>query len=158
MNKRIQKITNELLYRIQQPTKSTLRYIIRDSLVSGFSVTVSSRSMSFALELHHQGKRKRLTIGKFPFVDAIQARQQALALLVQDDLSDWLKEQQNVSPQAAQDLESDETLAELIKRYAKIRQLKDRTLSDIQSLCRRYLPDYLEQPAQALTKAHCLFA
>ena len=79
--KKVQKLSDELLYSLNQPEDSKCRFVLRDSLVSSFSVTVSSRSMSFFLEANHLGKRKSIAIGRFPHVCVLDARKRAIDIL-----------------------------------------------------------------------------
>ena len=158
MGNKFAKLTDDLLAHVKQPKTSSNRFMIRDSLVAGFFVTVSSRSISYGLTVNEQGKRKALSLGKYPHLSVVQARQTALELQTSNDIistithrKSSLKQQQHTSTNLRGHITSNETLAELIARYGNIRQLKPRTLSDIYSLCKRYLLSYLQQPAQQLT-------
>lgn len=158
MGNKFAKLTDDLLAQVKQPKISSNRFMIRDSLVAGFFVTVSSRSISYGLTVNEQGKRKALSLGKYPHLSVIKARQAALELQTSNDIiatinhrKTSLKQQQQTTTNLRGHITSDETLAELIARYGNIRQLKPRTLSDIHSLCKRYLPSYLDSPAHQLT-------
>lgn len=158
MGNKFAKLTDDLLAQVKQPKTSSNRFMIRDSLVAGFFVTVSSRSISYGLTVNEQGKRKALSLGKYPHLSVIKARQAALELQTSNDIiatithrKTSLKQQQQTTTNLRGHITSDETLAELIARYGNIRQLKPRTLSDIHSLCKRYLPSYLDNPAHQLT-------
>lgn len=158
MGNKFAKLTDDLLAQVKQPKTSSNRFMIRDSLVAGFFVTVSSRSISYGLTVNEQGKRKALSLGKYPHLSVIKARQAALELQTSNDIiatithrKTSLKQQQQTTTNLRGHITNDETLAELIARYGNIRQLKPRTLSDIHSLCKRYLPSYLDSPAHQLT-------
>lgn len=158
MSNKFAKLTDDLLAQVKQPKNSSNRFMIRDSLVAGFFVTVSSRSISYGLTVNEQGKRKALSLGKYPHLSVIKARQAALELQTSNDIiatithrKTSLKQQQHTTTNLREHITSNETLAELIARYGNMRQLKPRTLSDINSLCKRYLPSYLDSPAQQLT-------
>ncbi len=148
MGNKFAKLTDELLAQVKQPKRSSSRFIIRDSLVAGFFVTVSSRSISYGLTVNEAGKRKALSLGKFPYLSVLKARQMALELQsINDTISAItlhqtpLKSLQVAVPKLGVNASvSHETLSQLINRYASIRQLKPRTLSDMLSLCKRYPP------------------
>ncbi len=158
MASKFAKLTDDLLAQVKQPKISSNRFMIRDSLVSGFFVTVSSRSISYGLTVNESGRRKALSLGKYPHLSVIKARQAALELQTHSNAiaslivrKTSLNSHQDTNSNLVVTSSTNETLSELITRYGSIRQLKPRTLSDIHSLCKRYLPSYLERPAQQLT-------
>ena len=85
MGNKFAKLTDDLLAQVKQPKTSSNRFMIRDSLVAGFFVTVSSRSISYGLTVNEQGKRKALSLGKYPHLSVIKARQAALELQTSND-------------------------------------------------------------------------
>ena len=159
MGNKFAKLTDDLLAHVKQPKRSSSRFNIRDSLVAGFFVTVSSRSISYGLTVNEAGKRKAISLGKFPYLSVLKSRQAALELQTTNQTITAItlhkttqKAIQVTTPKLSDTLTaSNEILSQLITRYASIRQLKPRTLSDMLSLCKRYLPTYLDSPAHQLT-------
>ncbi len=74
-------LTDQFLSRVKQPQKAQDRFIIRDSLLAGFAVVVSSKSISYTFTKQINQKRKHIVIGKFPFESCEQARIKAFDLL-----------------------------------------------------------------------------
>lgn len=60
-------LTDQFLSRIKQPQKAQDRFIIRDSLLAGFAVVVSSKSISYMFTKQSNKKRNYIVIGKYPF-------------------------------------------------------------------------------------------
>jgi len=87
MGNKFAKLTDDLLAQVKQPKKSSSRFIIRDSLVAGFFVTVSSRSIGYGLTVNESGKRKALSLGQFPYLSVLKARQMALELQSTNDVT-----------------------------------------------------------------------
>jgi integrase len=133
-------LTDQFLYRVKQPQKAQDRFIIRDSLLAGFAVVVSSKSISYTFTKQINQKRKHIVIGKFPFESCEQARIKAFDLLQGKPLVTVTQP----TPPAGK------TAKQLFTDYANSRKLAASTVTDLVERCPRLLGDYANKPASEL--------
>ncbi len=72
------RLSDQLISKLKQPKTSTERFFVRDTLLNGFSVRVSSKSISFVLHKQHNKSRMLVVIGTYPFESCEQARMSSL--------------------------------------------------------------------------------
>ncbi len=133
-------LTDHFLSRIKQPQKAQDRFIIRDSLLAGFAVVVSSKSISYTFTKQSNKKRSYIVIGKYPFESCEQARIKAFDLIQGKPLPTT----KQPTPQLGK------TAQELFHAYANSRKLAPSTVSDLMDRCPRLLGDYANKPATEL--------
>jgi hypothetical protein len=136
-------LTDQFLSRVKQPQKALDRFIIRDSLLAGFAVVVSSKSISYTFTKQINQKRKHIVIGKFPFESCEQARVKAFDLLQGKPLVTVTQP----TPQLGK------TAKQLFTDYADSRTLAASTVTDLVERCPRLLGDHANKPASELDQA-----
>jgi integrase len=134
------RLSDHLISKLKQPKTSTERFFVRDALLNGFSVRVSSKSIAFVLHKQQHNKRKLIIIGKYPFEPCEQARIKAFDLLQGKPLPTT----KQPTPQLGK------TAKELLNAYANSRKLAPSTITDLIDRCPRLLGDYANKPATEL--------
>jgi integrase len=137
------KITDQLLDRVKQPKSSHQRTIIRDTLLSGFQVVVSSRSIVFRYQCSSKGHRITRTLGRYPVITSKAARE-----MVFNGDDRGLFQSPKLSSSSVESLES---IAELLKRYTKDKQLSEATIKSMHKSYMQGLSDWLDKYATSLT-------
>jgi integrase len=134
------RLSDQLISKLKQPKTSTERFFVRDTLLNGFSVRVSSKSISFVLHKQQNKSRKLIVIGTYPFESCEQARIKAFDLLQGKPLVTVTQP----TPQLGK------TAKQLFTDYANSRKLAASTVTDLVERCPRLLGDYADKPASEL--------
>ena len=118
-----------------------------DTELKGFGCRVSATAKTYFVLKRVNGRLTRVTLGRHGIETAEQARKDAI-----DTLSD-LGKGIDVNREKARAREKGITLAEVLERYFIARQeLKPRTVTTYRDLFRLYLPDWMRQPIENITK------
>lgn len=137
-------LTDQFISRLKQPKTAQERFIVRDSLLAGFAIIVSSKSIKFTFTRQQNNKRQYAVIGQYPFESCEQARMKAFELLQGKPLAI------TNNPPAPQ---LGKTVRELFHAYANSRQLAASTISDLVDRCPRLLGDHADKPASNLDQS-----
>jgi hypothetical protein len=130
-------ITNRTLDNLKPSIKP---YFLRDSTLKGFGVKVNpTGTVKFVVEVWHEGRSSRKTLGDYPILDLQQARIDALTYL------------SKVKPGQLAILEKQEiSLRKLFDLYISGGRLKARTVTDYKEAVFYYLSDWLTKPVSSI--------
>jgi integrase len=118
-----------------------------DTDLKGFGCRVSSTTKTYFVLKRVNGRLTRVTLGRHGIETAEQARRNAI-----DALSD-LGKGIDINRERAKAREKGITLAEVLDRYFTARQeLKPRTVAIYRDFLVRYVPDWMPQPIENITK------
>jgi len=128
-----------------------------DDKLTGFGVRVSHASKTFFTLRRVNGKQVRTKIDTFDKITVEQARKRAEGILA--DMGKGIDPNQ-VKREADQQAEEDrreakrkgKSLQTILDEYLGKGRLKPRTIDTYQKLCRLYLSDWLERPAEEITR------
>lgn len=125
--------------------------IFRDDQLKGFALRVTSdNTKTFILDKKIKGKLVRHTIGRFGELTVEQARTVCQTLIGQH-LSGNAPERDNTHKQA--ELPTVITLEQVLQDYLQARKgLKASTINEYQSVVKRNLGEWLQQPLNAISK------
>lgn len=133
-------LTDQFISRLKQPKTASERYIVRDSLLAGFCIIVSSKSISFAYSRQQNKTRQHTVIGHYPFDACANARVKAFDLVQGKPIQKTI----TTTPKPIK------TAKALLTEYANSRQLAPSTISDLVDRCPRLLGAYADKPATDL--------
>jgi hypothetical protein len=131
-------ITNRTVLKL---SPKSAPYFVRDTKVKGFAIKVNpTGTIKFIAETHHEGRSIRKTLGEYPLVQAVEARQLAINFLHQ------VRTGQLVKPRVSLSLQS------LFDRYIAGGRLKPNTLRNYKHVVQFYLSDWLKLPVASISK------
>lgn len=134
-------LTDQFISRLKQPKTAQERFIVRDSLLAGFAIVVSSKSIKFTFTRQQNNKRQYVVIGQYPFESCEQARTKAFDLLQGKPLA---------TTNAITTPHYSKTATELFNAYANSRKLAPSTITDLVDRCPRLLGVYANKSALEL--------
>jgi integrase len=118
-----------------------------DTELKGFGCRVSATARTYFVLKRVKGKLSRVTLGRHGIKTAEEARKDAIGTL--SDLGKGI----DVNREKARAREKGITLEEALQKYFVARQeLKPRTVTLYRDLFRLYLPDWMRQPIENITK------
>jgi integrase len=131
-------LTNKTISNLQP--KSTPVFI-RDSILKGFGVRVNpSGQIKYIVEVRHNGKSFRKTIGDKNLLLPQDARREAISLIA------------DIKSGAYEIKQKDISLGRLLALYISDDRLKPGTIRDYREAVNFYLQDWLKMPVSTITK------
>lgn len=133
------RITKRLVESLIPP--ATGQKIYRDSDTFGFCLRMAPTCRAFIIEVAHQGKRRRITIGHYPAMSVEQARAEAQKQIAELKLG--------IEPG---ERKAAPTLAEALEHFLNERPLSPKSIDTYRRIIHRALPDWLALPITAIDK------
>ena len=128
------------------PAPATGQALYFDDELPSFGVRVTSGGVkSFILDRRIGGKKRRITLGRANQIAPEQAR-----ILARKQIGEILSGGDPVATKRRQRLEGI-TLAAALADYTSTRDLKPRTVSDMETVFQRQIPGWLKKPVTAIT-------
>lgn len=138
------KLTNHYVERAK--AESGKRTIIRDTELIGFCLRISQSSKVFLCEKRLKGKIIKVTIGSYPAVSVLDARDAAREIL--SKIERGIDPREEINAEVIKSV----TLGHAFEKFIEIRRLKPLTVKDYTGLINRHYSDWLDYQVILITK------
>lgn len=144
-------ITKTTVESLPTPDKGQVDYF--DDSMKGFGVRVSASCKTYFTMRRVNGKLTRVKIDTADKITAEKARSKAkITLGVMETGIDPNEEKRQARQQMEEDQKQGITLQKALDAYLEKGKLKPRTIETYKTLCRLYLADWLDKPANEITR------
>jgi integrase len=134
------KITSKFIEgKITFPTTGQL--IVRDDELKGFALRVTKSRITFVVECSANGKRRRITIGRYGVMTPEEARMEARKLLFG-----------TIAVKKATSKATNIKLNDVFQKFLAVRKLRPNTIRSYTQITKRCLGDWLDLPVTNLTR------
>ena len=139
------RLTKPAIDRISPPESGQAFYF--DDSLKGFGLRVTPGSKTFIVDKRIDGKKKRITLGRYGELTTEQARKQAQKLLGE------IAQGHDPVRESKEEILKRKTLGEVFEHYLSARKtLKPKTITDYRRVLNLHFSDWMGKPFLTITK------